>query len=349
MSHPKTVLLAANVLCLILAASVAFGQEDRVSSPQQALVDNASLRVTSINITETAIPLPASKYDRVLVALAPVTVTEAGGPPLSLKSGDVRFVAAGRKVTAVGEASGSVVKILELKHHWDAPIRYCEFPANCAHENLDVSTTTNLFTNGFITAARHKVLRHGGLESSYYSAKGKNSILFVALTDVSATFGGIEEKLKSGQVYFTTQSPVDVEGGETGAEWVVVRLNEPKVALSLGATTRESSGLASGKTQPYLQLDDQQLRALVENTRKLQRGDSRQKVETLLGKPSSDDVATTKKEGKFIGRFVKYYARKQDKELVNELHDQYVMFRFDANDHLTEIISSNVAGIDNRP
>jgi hypothetical protein len=94
----------------------------------------------------------------------------------------------------------------------------------------EMSSTTTVFTNGFTTAMRYEVVSHGSLDSSYYSAKGKDSVIFVALTDVKVQFDGVEEQLKSGQAYFSNASAVSVEGGEQGAKWVVVRLNKPKAS-----------------------------------------------------------------------------------------------------------------------
>jgi hypothetical protein len=107
--------------------------------------------------------------------------------------------------------------------------------SNCRHQNFmaagqEMSSTTTVFTNGFTTAMRYDVVSHGSLDCSYYSAKGKDSVIFVALTDVKVQFDGVEEQLKSGQAYFSNASAVSVEGGEQGAKWVVVRLNKPKAS-----------------------------------------------------------------------------------------------------------------------
>jgi hypothetical protein len=113
-------------------------------------------------------------------------------------------------------------------------------------------------------------------------------------------------------------------------------------------TQQEASSMTSDKSRPYFQLNDQQLHSLIENAQKVQLGDSRQRVENLLGKPSSDDLVMPKKTNKPIGRFVTYYVLKQDKDLVNERLDKLVMFRFDTNDRLMKIISQ-VPGIQSRP
>jgi hypothetical protein len=106
--------------------------------------------------------------------------------------------------------------------------------------------------------------------------------------------------------------------------------------------------MASDKVRPYFQLSDQELRSLIANVRKVQLGDTRQKVKELLGEPCSDDLVAPKETNTPIGRFVTYCATKQDKNLVNERLDKSVMFRFDTSDRLTKIIST-VPGIPNRP
>ena len=94
-------------------------------------------------------------------------------------------------------------------------------------------------------------------------------------------------------------------------------------------------------------LSDAELRALVENARKIQIGDSRQEVKTLLGEPWEDMAYGPKEMNKIAGRFVKYIVTKATSDIVNN-HDQVVTFYFDTSDRLTKI-SSNVPGIPSRP
>lgn len=56
----------------------------------------------------------------------------------------------------------------------------------------------------------------------------------------------------------------------------------------------------------------------------------------------------SKEKGKFIGRFVRYYIVKYDKDLVNDRLDKSVTFRFDKNDLLTAI-HSHIAEIPDLP
>lgn len=102
--------------------------------------------------------------------------------------------------------------------------------------------------------------------------------------------------------------------------------------------------------QPYLQWSEQQIQAFASKVQEVKLGDSCQQVEALLGTPWSDEKQYKKSwSHDFIGRTVKYYVRMQNKELVNVYLDQYVEFWFDPNDHLTEIYSQNVKGVQNRP
>jgi hypothetical protein len=201
-------------------------------SGQSVLLDNALLRVSRVDLPSSPLPLAAARSDIILIALAPVAVTVDTAASIHSDAGDARFVRAGNRLVVARDASGASLIIVVLKKHWDAEVRYCELPARCTRENglgpSKISETTSLFTNGFITAMRHRVFANGSLESSYYSQRGKDSILLLALTDMTADCAGIEQPLKQGQVYFTTAGSVNVDGGKTGAEWVVVRFNEPK-------------------------------------------------------------------------------------------------------------------------
>lgn len=102
--------------------------------------------------------------------------------------------------------------------------------------------------------------------------------------------------------------------------------------------------------QPYLQLNEQQLVSFVAKVQKIKNGDNLQQVEALLGVPWSDELQYEKSPSHaFVGRFLKYYVRKKDKELVNVRFDHWVEFRFDQNNRLTAIYAQNIEGIKNQP
>ncbi|HET6844378.1 MAG TPA: hypothetical protein VFK06_22250 [Candidatus Angelobacter sp.] len=87
----------------------------------------------------------------------------------------------------------------------------------------------------------------------------------------------------------------------------------------------------------YFRLNGEDRQMFLNKLPTIKTGDSRESVEALLGKPWSDDRATTKEGGKFIGRFVTYYLTMYRKNLVNELRDEWVMFKFGADDRLIRI------------
>ncbi|MCU1306172.1 MAG: hypothetical protein JWN45_867 [Acidobacteriaceae bacterium] len=98
----------------------------------------------------------------------------------------------------------------------------------------------------------------------------------------------------------------------------------------------------------FLRLSDAERRSFIERVKKIPIGESREVTEHLLGNPWSDQVLSSKREPKFIGRLVKYYLIKNKKHLVNEKLDQYVLFTFDKNDRLQEV-TSTVPGLESRP
>jgi hypothetical protein len=104
--------------------------------------------------------------------------------------------------------------------------------------------------------------------------------------------------------------------------------------------------MSSEKKYPFA-INETQLRTLVENTRNIRIGDSRNKVETLLGRPSVDLAYGPKERNTVSGRFIAYQVTKSAADIANN-HDQVITFYFDADDHL-ERITSNVPGIPSRP
>jgi hypothetical protein len=193
------------------------------------LEDNSDVRIVRFDVPDS-VPkvISTSGRDAVMVVLADVSISSGSSQAETLQLGEARFLQREKKYSATG-----VAIVIELKQHRDRPMKYCEPLASCTHQNFmgagqEVSSTTTLFGNGFTTVMRYNVVRQGSLDSSYYSAKGKDSVIFVPLTDVKVQFDGVEEQLNLGQAYFSNASAVSVEGGEKGAMWVVVRLNQPK-------------------------------------------------------------------------------------------------------------------------
>jgi len=189
-------------------------------------------RVELVHGAETQIQ--HENRDLVIVALTDATLTPSKGADAeTLKSGDVRFIArdAYAKILNSQDKPAEALAI-ELKHHWDAEMRPCTEPMKCTRPirmgSDEIGETTSLFTNGFITAYSHRLVLGGTLTSSYFSSKGKDHLLLVALTDLRAVFDGTEENLKRGQVYTSEATEIEVDADQNEARWVVVRIEIPK-------------------------------------------------------------------------------------------------------------------------
>lgn len=121
--------------------------------------------------------------------------------------------------------------VVELSRHWDAEMRLCTEPKTCAHPirvgGFEIGQTTSLFSNGFVTAYRHRMERGGTLATSYYSPKRKHHLLLIAAADLEANFDGSEQKLKRGQVFASDAAEVDVDAGSHDVRWIVIRVEVP--------------------------------------------------------------------------------------------------------------------------
>ena len=154
---------------------------------------------------------------------------------LELKDGDTRFTKGGFAHKAVNLSDKPFVNVtVELKKHFDADMKVCadQLGANCSRDikvgDEKIGETTKIFTNGFVTATSHHLVPHGSLTSNYYSARGKDGVLIVPLTDMKALVGGVEEDLKAGQSNFTDAGEVEVPSQDHDVRWVVIRMNVPK-------------------------------------------------------------------------------------------------------------------------
>jgi len=115
-------------------------------------------------------------------------------------------------------------------------------------------------------------------------------------------------------------------------------------AAVLGQPRQDESVVSTrpAATNPYLTMNSGELNSFFERLSAVSPGTEVDEVKRMLGQPFSDHVGATK-EGKFVGRFLKYYMYKLSKNLVNEKVDQYVRLRFDRQDKLVNIYS-NVEG-----
>ena len=150
-----------------------------------------------------------------------------------MKDGEARFLAIGSVPRLVNSGSSTVpVLVVELKQHWEVEVRACSEPAKCTRPirmgEFSIGETTSLFTNGFVTAYQHRLDRGGTLSSSYFSAKGKDHLLLIALTDLHANFDGSDETLKAGQTYASEATGIEVNATNAPARWVVIRVETHK-------------------------------------------------------------------------------------------------------------------------
>lgn len=208
------------------------------ASDDHLLDENGLFRVSRLEIPsgETAV-IGDSKRDLIITALSDVSLRANSGPSVlaSMTSGTARFISRNSTPEVVTNSTQrSQLIVAALKKHWDAEIRECAEPQKCSHPvevgGAEIGETTLLFTNGFITTYRHSLHRGATLASSYYSSTAKDHLLFIALTDLQASFDGQEEHLKTGQVYTSDAGQVEVTAANDEVRWVLIRINVPKKA-----------------------------------------------------------------------------------------------------------------------
>lgn len=171
-------------------------------------------------------------------------IAVVGGGPLNLifskspnaeqiATDEVRFLARDTNLRILNSGDKpSQALVIELKQHWDAEVRTCVEPMTCSRPIRmgpnEIGETTSLFTNGFITAYRHRLVARGTLTSTYYSMKGKDHLLLIPWRNLRANFDGTEENLKQGQAYTSDATEVEVNADLAEARWVVVRVETPE-------------------------------------------------------------------------------------------------------------------------
>lgn len=205
---------------LLIFAGSPYAQDATAFRQPLVLLDNDQVHITRLVLpAKSRVPLD-SGADTFAVRLGDETVT---------------FVAKGARSVRENPSDSEVVDLLiRPKRHWDTEVRPCAEPMKCSRETRmgkeTIAWTTTLFTNGFLTASTHRVVRGGTLDSSYYSAKGSDRIVMIPFTAVDANFGGIDESLKPGQPYFSAATEVEVTATDTEARWFVLRMNSPAPA-----------------------------------------------------------------------------------------------------------------------
>ena len=206
-----------NLLTLTLLLPAA---QSEVDQQPKLVLQNAYVSVYRAALTAgTAVPVPHPRKD-----IVAIYIDKDGSPR-------VTFLPGGANNSVKAEKNEDVV-LVELQHHWDAEMKRCTFPASCVRAirmgGTEIGFTESLFTNGFLSAYRHRIDAGGTLSSSYYSAKGKDRIVVIPLTNLHGSFDGTEEDLKPQQGYFSEAKEVEITGGEKAAQWIVIRLNTPR-------------------------------------------------------------------------------------------------------------------------
>lgn len=208
------------------------GNNPLLTIEKETVEENPYFRVFRLQIPAGATKtFESHERDAVLVSLEENLGLTTHKPyeSTSLENGGVRFLPMGSVTHLVNTGSSAVfVLIAELKQHWEPPMRTCSEPAKCTHpirmgESV-IGETTSLFTNGFVTAYQHRLDPGATLDSSYFSAKGKDHLLLIALTDLHANFDEIDESLKAGQTYASEATEVEVNAGKSPARWIVLRV-----------------------------------------------------------------------------------------------------------------------------
>ena len=215
----------------------AIAAEGADESPSHLVDENAYYRVSRLRLAPTStVRVQQHNHDAVAVVLSGDAVTfegEEAFPLEKLGRSDVRFL---RKAIAPVASNASdqpaEALLVELKQHWDAEIHTCAEPMKCKRPIImgggEIGETTLLFTNGFVTAYRHRIVAGGTLTSSYFSEKGKDHLLLIALTGLIADFDGAREDLKQGEVYSSDATEVGVNAGAAEVQWIVIRVQTPK-------------------------------------------------------------------------------------------------------------------------
>lgn len=234
----KRNMILVNLLSLLLLAAVdsltALAPQEREPVARQLVLENDHARVSRFWLKPKANTEFRSAEDSIIVGLTNGTsLTIPHNQPYPLGPGEVRFLARPSQLTLENlDDKPSISLVVELKRHWDVPMKACSAPSNCTRPvrvgSLQVGETTTLLSNGFVTVMRHRLDRGGTLQSSYYSAKGVDYVIVVPVTDIDASIGAINEHLLRGQPYFSGATEIEVSAAEAPAEWVVIRLHEPK-------------------------------------------------------------------------------------------------------------------------
>jgi hypothetical protein len=215
----------------------AVGPKQPLKAASQLVEENRYYQVSRLDLPAGSdTQVHQNKRDCVIVVTGEVPVTlvlPKSSEGQQVTNGEARFFPCDADPNIRNSSDrDSQALVIELKQHWDADVRTCAEPMKCSRPirmgSTEIGETTSLFTNGFITAYRHRVVVRGTLTSSYFSSKGKDHLLFIPLTDLRANFDGTEENLKRSQAYASDATEVEVNADLVEARWIVIRVETPK-------------------------------------------------------------------------------------------------------------------------
>jgi quercetin dioxygenase-like cupin family protein len=202
----------------------------------QVVEENQYFRVSRVQLA-AGITTRIDQHGRDIVVLALgeglALLAPKAAESIILKDGEAQFLSRGIGPRVANSANSTVpLLVVELKQHWDAEVRVCSDSVKCTRSirmgEFSIGETTSLFTNGFVTGYQHRLDRGGTLNSSYFSARGKDHILIIALTDLQVNLDGSDQALRAGQTYGTEATAVEVNAVSAPARWVVIRVETSK-------------------------------------------------------------------------------------------------------------------------
>jgi hypothetical protein len=172
----KTVLALLALLAVSAWAQIQSGVQPSPDTANsfQLLEDNESYRVERFDFDkDSRVSLTQHKNDFIVIALGEgLGLSSANDDHVEkLADGDVRFLE--RSTTETLLHQGTTVAqalVIGLKQHWDIDVRPCAEPKSCSRPiragGREIGQSESLFTNGFLTAYRHRMDRGGTLSTS---------------------------------------------------------------------------------------------------------------------------------------------------------------------------------------
>src|SRR6266704_2960365 len=124
---PHFVLVLLFSVCSVVAQQGTANMESAARNDEKRTIveENADVRITRINAPAGAPESVATRgLDAVIVPLSELSLQSGSAEVLTLKKGEAHFIERDKKYVATGTAI-----VVELKEHWDRPVKYCATPA----------------------------------------------------------------------------------------------------------------------------------------------------------------------------------------------------------------------------